>query len=64
MTVVAHDDVNLFSLGPGRISKSRLKSGFIYFFLIKRKALEQLHLCRGKIFLLLLLYRETSVVFW
>lgn len=32
--VVTHDDVNLFSLGPGRISKSRLQWSKKLFYLL------------------------------
>lgn len=67
MAVVTHDHMNSLSLGPGRISKSRLEQSknlfYLLFSLIKRKALEKLHLCWGKIFLLLLLYRETLFIF-
>jgi len=67
MVVVINDDVDLFSLGLGRISKSRLEwsKNIVLFiiFLSKEKHWNSCICIRQNVFLLLLLYRETLVIF-
>lgn len=66
MAVVIYDDVNLFSLDPGRISKFRLEwsKNIVLFiiFLSKEKHWNDCIYIRQNIFLLLLLYRETLII--